>query len=84
MKRIWVCVAVLSWLGITHASAAEPGWDNVLDHRLTLYGGAEMYQAHGEFSSTKEGRPKITLDLDDLGLDESAVSPIVGQSLCVP
>ena len=49
-----------------------------MHHRFSVYGGAQLYQADGEFSSTKDGRPKTTLDLDDLGLDENLVTPVFG------
>jgi len=78
MKLICIWMAVLSWLGFASAWANEQTSNNVLDKRLTFLSGIQIYQAEGDFRSTKEGRPKIELDLDDLDLDKNAVSPIVG------
>ena len=87
MRLICVCLAVVAWLGFTSAWAAEETsnevateetFKSVLDKRYTFYGGIQIYQARGEFRSTKEGRPEVTVDMDDLGLDESAISPIAG------
>ena len=50
----------------------------MLDKRFTFYGGAQFYQADGKFGYVKEGQPDIKVDLDDLGLNENEVSPIVG------
>lgn len=71
-------MAVISCLGFTSAWAAEQTSNNVLDKRLTVFGGIQIYQAEGDFSSTKEGRPKIEVDMDDLDLNENHISPIVG------
>ena len=49
-----------------------------MDKRFTFYGGAQFYQADGKFGYIKEGQPDIKVDLDDLGLNENEVSPIVG------
>jgi len=58
--------------------AAEKASNNVLDKRITVYGGVQIYQAQGDFSSTKEGRPDFKVDLGDLDLKENEVSPVVG------
>ena len=71
-------MAVVSWLGFTSAWAAEQTSDNVLHKGLTIFGGIQIYQAKGEFSSNKKGRPEIEVDLDDLDLNENELSPIVG------
>ena len=73
---IWM--VVVSWLGFTNAWANEQASNNVLDKRFTFYGGIQIYQAEGTFSSTKEGRPEFEVDMDDLDFDENLVSPIVG------
>ena len=78
MKFMCICMAFVSWLGFTSAWAAEKTSKNVLDKRFTFYGGVQVYQAQGEFRSTKEGQPEISVDLDDLGLDENELSPIAG------
>jgi hypothetical protein len=82
-----ICLAFVSCLGFTSAwaaeetsnkVAAEKASNNVLDNRITLYGGVQIYQAQGDFSSSKEGRPDISVDLGDLDLKENEVSPVVG------
>ena len=60
---IWM--VVVSWLGFTNAWANEQASNNVLDKRVTFYGGIQPYQAEGTFSSTKEGRPEFEVDLDE-------------------
>jgi len=65
-------------LGFSSAGAAEETSNNVLDKRFTFYGGAQFYQADGEFRSTKDGEPKISIDLDDLGLNDDNISPAIG------
>ena len=59
------------------ADGSSPEWDK----RLTLRGGAISYSASGDFSSTRDGREKVTLDLDDLGLDEDELSYFLGANL---
>ena len=71
MKLICICVAIVTWLGFTAAWADEQTANNVLDKRVTFYGGVSISQAEGEFSSTKDGRPEIEVDLDDLDLEEN-------------
>lgn len=78
MKSICMWIAVLSLLGFTSAWANEKTINNVLDKRFTIYGGLHFYQSDGDFRSTREGRPEIELDLDDLNLDKNAVHPTAG------
>ena len=78
MRFLCICVAFVSWLGFTSAWAAEQTSNNVLDKHLTIFGGIQSYQAKGQFRSTKEGRPQINIDLDDVGLNENEVTPIAG------
>lgn len=78
MKGLCFCMVIVCCLGFSNAWAAEETSNNVLDKRFTFYGGAQLYQAEGEFSSTKEGDPDTSIDLDDLGLKDDAVSPAVG------
>ena len=87
MRLMCICMAVVAWLGFTSAwaaeetsnkVAAEETSNKVLDKRFTFYGGVQVYTATGEFRSTKEGRPEIEVDLDDLDLKENKVSPIAG------
>ena len=78
MKVLCFCMVIVCCLGFTNAWAAEETSRSVLDKRITIYGGVQLYQADGEFRSTKEGDPDTTVDLDDLGLKDDAVSPAVG------
>ena len=78
MKVISICMVFVCWLGFTSAWADEKTANNVLDKRFTFYAGAQFYQADGKFGYIKEGQPDIKVDLDDLGLNENEVSPIVG------
>ncbi|MDX2511994.1 MAG: hypothetical protein QNK25_08110 [Desulfobacterales bacterium] len=78
MKTIWTCLVVLAMLVSTSAWASEETFNSVLNQHFGVYGGAQLYQADGEFSSTKDGRPKTTVDLDDLGLDEDEITPVFG------
>ena len=71
-------MVIVCWLGFTNAWAGEKASENVLDKGITFYGGIQYYQADGEFGYTKKGDPDIKVDLDDLGLDENEVSPILG------
>jgi hypothetical protein len=80
--KIWcICLLVVSWLGFSNAWAAERSSANVLDKRLTVYGGAQIYQSEGEFSSTQEGRPVIEINLDNLNLDKNTLTPVAGATL---
>jgi len=76
---IWLAVMVVVCLGFTSAWAAEekPFNDDIYK-RLTVYGGAQFIQAEGEFKYVKDGHPDVGVDLDDLGLDDDQISPVVG------
>ena len=78
MKVISICMVIVCWLGFTNAWADDKASKNVLDKGITFYGGIQFYRADGEFGYVKDEDPDITLDMDDLGLDEKAVSPIIG------
>lgn len=78
MTKAWFYLFVVAWLGCTGAWASEQNFNSVLHHRFSFYGGAQFYQADGEFSSTKDGQPKYEIGLDDLGFDEDLVTPIFG------
>jgi hypothetical protein len=78
MKALGICMVLVCCLGFTSARAEEETSVNVLDKRFTLYGGAQFYQADGEFGYIEEGQPDIKVDMDDLGLDEDAVTPVFG------
>ena len=71
-------MAVLLCLGFTSAWAEEQTFTSPLDNRVTIYGGAQFYNADGKFKNTVEGEPDIGVDMDDLGLDETQVSPAAG------
>ena len=47
---------------------------NQWDKRIVLRGGAQFYNMSGEFSSNRDDRPKYTVDMDDLGLDDDYVT----------
>jgi hypothetical protein len=81
MKFICICIGVVSCLGFTSARAAEAATDNVLDKTFTVYGGAQIYQARGQFKATREGRPEISVNMDDLGLNENKATPVGGLNL---
>lgn len=66
------------WLGFGSAWASDEAFNNVLDKRFLFYGGVIFHNADGEFSSTKEGRPDIEVDLDDLDLKENSASYSLG------
>jgi hypothetical protein len=78
LKVISICMVIVCWLGFTNAWADGKASENVLDKGITFYGGIQFYRADGEFGHVKDEDPDITLDMDDLGLDEKAVSPIIG------
>ena len=72
----WLAIAIV--FGSTDTWAAEHTFTSPLDYRISVWGGAEFYNANGEFSSTKEGRPDIDLDLDDLDLEDNDVNAVLG------
>lgn len=80
MKKTAFFLIGMASMGCTTAwaSDSENTFNSALNQRFTVYGGAQFYQAEGDFSSTKDGWPKYTVDLDDLGLDENEISPIFG------
>jgi hypothetical protein len=53
------------------------------DKRFTLYGGGINYSMDGTFSSSKDNRPDIEVDMDDLGLDEDELTYFLGAALRV-
>ena len=75
---IWLAVLVVACLSFTSASAQEQAFNSPVWKRLTLYGGAQFYQAEGKFKYVREGQPDVGVDLDDLGLSEDEISPVVG------
>jgi len=76
----YICFIAMIFIGLftQNAWADNNSSDNLLDKRFVVYGGAQRYEAKGDFSSTREGRRKVTIDLNDLGLDEDETSPILG------
>ena len=78
MKIIGICMAVLVCLGFSSAWAEEQAFTSPLDKRVTVYGGAQFYRADGKFKNIKDGEPDISVDMNDLGLDETKVSPAAG------
>ena len=71
-------MAVLLCLGFTSAWTEEHTFTSPLDNRVTIYGGAQAYNADGKFKNTVEGGSDVGVDMDDLGLDETKVSPAAG------
>ena len=78
MRLLGICSVMVFCLVFTSAWADEQAFTSVLDKRFNFYGGIQIYQADGTFSSVKEGRPEVEVDLDDLGLSETWVSPVAG------
>ena len=50
------------------------------DKRFVLRGGALFYNMSGDFSSNKDDRPKYTVDMDDLGLEDDYVTVFLSGS----
>ena len=71
-------MAIVCWLGFTNAWAEEKASKNALNKSITLFGGIQFYEADGQFGYAKEGSQNVTLDMKDLGLDETESSPIAG------
>ena len=71
-------MVLFCWLGFTNAWADEKASGSALNKSITLFGGAQFYQADGQFGYAKEGSRNVNLDMKDLGLDETEVSPIAG------
>ena len=78
MKKLLYYLLIAGFLDISGAWASEQNSKSLIGQRISIYGGVQLYQADGEFRSTKSGRPETTVDLDDLGLDEDAVTPVFG------
>lgn len=78
MKVISICMVIVCWLGFANAWANEKASENVLDKGIAFYGGIQVYRADGQFGYVKDEDPDIALGMDDLGLDEKALSPIIG------
>ncbi|MEE4261162.1 MAG: hypothetical protein V2I56_00640 [Desulfobacteraceae bacterium] len=78
MKPICIWIVVVTCLGFTSAWAQEQTFTSPLDKRVIVYGGTQFYQADGKFKNIKDGQPDISIDMDDLGLDETKLSPAVG------
>ena len=78
MKIISICMVIVCWLGFANAWGDEKASGSALNKSITLFGGAQFYQADGQFGYAKEGSRNVNLDMKDLGLDETEVSPIAG------
>lgn len=79
MRVFCICVAMVCLLGFSSAWAEEvKASRKPLDMRYTIYGGAQFFKMSGEFGYIRDGQPDIEVDEDDLGLDDTAISPIVG------
>ena len=77
-RGIWLAVVAVMCLGFTSAWAAEQPFNSAIWKRFTLYGGAQFIQAEGKFKYVREGEPDVGVDLDDLGLSDDQVSPVIG------
>ena len=76
---IWIVVTMLALCpGFTRAWADGQASTSALNKRFTIYGGAQVYQAEGEFTNIEDGQPDVSVDLDDLGLDDNLVTPVAG------
>ena len=78
MKVLCFCMAIVCCLGFTSAWAEEQTFTSPLDKRFTFYGGAQFYQADGKFKNSVDGQPDVSVDMDDLGLDDNKISPAAG------
>ena len=78
MKTLCFGMVIVCCLFFSSAWAEEQTFTSALDNRITIYGGAQVYNAEGKFKSVKDGQPDISVDMDDLGLDETKVSPAFG------
>ncbi|MBT8331926.1 MAG: hypothetical protein KJP06_06305 [Deltaproteobacteria bacterium] len=78
MKIFGIFIMVVFSFICANVWAKEQTFRSPLDNRFSVWGGAEFYNANGEFSSTKEGRPDIDLELDDLDLEDKDVNAIFG------
>ena len=74
-------MVIVCWSGFTNAWADEKASKNALDKSIVLYGGIQFYQADGQFGKIKEGDPDIEVDMNDLGLDETKISPVLGGTI---
>jgi len=82
MKLFLISLFFLFSLGSTVCLAADSDERNpYLYERFTLKGGVLHHSATGEFSSTKDGKKKVEVDLDDLGLDEKESTPSISARL---
>ena len=77
MKHIFMSLIFLFGLGRSVCMADGDVRNPYLYERFTLKGGVLHHSATGEFSSKKDGKKKVEVDLDDLGLDEKKYTPSV-------
>ena len=75
---IWSAVVVAVYLGFSTAQEEEQPFNSKIQKRFTLYGGAQFYNIDGEFTNTVEGQPDVSVDEDDLGLDDDKITPVAG------
>ena len=81
MKYLLMSFIFLFGLGSTFCMADSDVRNPYLYERFTLKGGVLHHSATGEFSSNKDGKKNVKVDLDDLGLDEKEYSPHVSARL---
>ena len=74
MGRILLIMISFVIMMVPNVWAEEEQPVEVLDKSIDkymIYGGLMYYDVDGTFSSTKKGRRKVELDMDDLGLDQT-------------
>jgi hypothetical protein len=76
MKAV-ILSLMLSMLFCLNGWAAELSAEE-WDKRIVLRGGLMAYDMSGDFSSTRDGRPKVEVDMDDLGLNENQKTYFLG------
>ena len=81
MKTFLISLIFLFGIGSTVCFADSEARNPYLYERFTLKGGILHHSADGEFSSKKDGKKKVEVDLDDLGLDEKESTPSISARL---
>ena len=75
--RVVISSILLSLVVCFNGWAAERSADQ-WDKRIVMRGGLMAYDMSGDFSSTRDGRPKIKVDMDEIGLDEDQKTYFLG------
>jgi hypothetical protein len=80
VKKTFLLTLVIGFMSCLQGHAADVTANN-WDKRFTLRGGVIAYNMSGDFSSSREDRPTINLDLDDLDLQEKQMAFFLGGAL---